>query len=326
MNSVSSKSGAKEKDTSEPLVSKARGWRRFRLRSLLIAITGMAIWLGWTANVARQRERAVDAINEAGGTIVFNSGTEKQLSLVRRVWRNLWGDAYAKEVFSINLREKPVSEDIVRQAAVFSEMTGELILTRTKVRDDDLRHLAQHHHLQYLMLTETSIGDAGIKHISRLSNLQHLNLGGTNITDASAAELTKLPRIRQLMLTCPGVTDAMVEGLAPLSDLTTLYLNGSQVTDRGLARLHPFGELDELGLYMTDIGDAGVAHLVDLPNLRHINLSSTRITDAAMGYLAQLPKLEHLEISNTVVSDEAIAEFLSINPSCKVERYGRRKP
>ncbi len=54
------------------LRSNNRRWFRFGLRTLLIAITVLCIWLGFKVNAARRQHEVVQAILQAGGTVAYD--------------------------------------------------------------------------------------------------------------------------------------------------------------------------------------------------------------------------------------------------------------
>lgn len=51
----------------------SRRWFQFSLRGFLIAVTLLAVWLGWTVQRARSRGAVLDAIAKAGGTVVYQT-------------------------------------------------------------------------------------------------------------------------------------------------------------------------------------------------------------------------------------------------------------
>ncbi len=53
-------------------VKRHRRWFRFSLRTILLFATALCLWLGMTVTQARQRERAVKAIEAAGGTVGYD--------------------------------------------------------------------------------------------------------------------------------------------------------------------------------------------------------------------------------------------------------------
>ena len=54
----------------------ARRWFQFSLRGFLIAVTLLAVWLGWTVQRARKRGAAIDFIVKAGGTVGYGHETQ----------------------------------------------------------------------------------------------------------------------------------------------------------------------------------------------------------------------------------------------------------
>ena len=49
-----------------------RRWFKFSLRTLLVVMTALCVWLGFKVNAARRQKEAVTAIFKAGGTVSFD--------------------------------------------------------------------------------------------------------------------------------------------------------------------------------------------------------------------------------------------------------------
>src|SRR5262245_8259132 len=47
-------------------------WLRFSLRTMLVLITALCIWLGFQVNAARRQREAVTAILNAGGIVAYD--------------------------------------------------------------------------------------------------------------------------------------------------------------------------------------------------------------------------------------------------------------
>src|SRR5690242_2103966 len=47
-------------------------WRRFSLRSLLIAVTALAVWLGGQSNLAKRQRKTVQDISNMGGVVAYD--------------------------------------------------------------------------------------------------------------------------------------------------------------------------------------------------------------------------------------------------------------
>ena len=73
-----------------------------------------------------------------------------------------------------------------------------LNLSRTKIADDQLRHLSRAPKLEVLELDETAISERGLVHLQALKNLQNLSLEGTFVTDAAVDALRSFTTLQQL--------------------------------------------------------------------------------------------------------------------------------
>jgi len=75
-----------------------------------------------------------------------------------------------------------------------------LDLSKTKVSDDDLAHVAKMTNLRCLLLSRTSVGDNAMQHIIPLAQLEILNLYGTNVSDVGLEALANLTNLKKLYL------------------------------------------------------------------------------------------------------------------------------
>ena len=57
--------------SSSPNAPPRRAWFRYRLRTFLILVSLIAVWLGWTVHRARTQRAAVEAIQAARGTVML---------------------------------------------------------------------------------------------------------------------------------------------------------------------------------------------------------------------------------------------------------------
>jgi hypothetical protein len=103
---------------------RGRRWYRFSLRGLLLAVTLLAVWLGWNVNTIRQRRAAIADWQLRGGGVysqkdsaddLFGPAPVKhELPLVRR----LLGDEAISNVF---LPPEATSAELETAAKLFSE-------------------------------------------------------------------------------------------------------------------------------------------------------------------------------------------------------------
>ena len=66
--------------------------------------------------------------------------------------------------------------------------------------NDDLKKLKQLSSIEYLDLSRTRVGDEGVTHLAELPKLSHLNLRDTNVSDESIEQLARMTNLEQLYL------------------------------------------------------------------------------------------------------------------------------
>src|SRR5262245_13991502 len=107
-------------------------WLRFSLRTMLLLITALCIWLGFQVNAARRQREAVTAILRNGGTVKYdfqlvidpkipwNSSYKslKDASPSGPAWiRRLIGDEYFQDVVEVIFQDKAIPETDFAQLA-----------------------------------------------------------------------------------------------------------------------------------------------------------------------------------------------------------------
>lgn len=79
-----------------------RRWFQYSLRSLLVILTALAVWLGVVVNRAREQREAVGAIEAAGGAVYFDWEFEPDRKPHGPVWlRKIIGDDYFQRATSV---------------------------------------------------------------------------------------------------------------------------------------------------------------------------------------------------------------------------------
>lgn len=256
-----------------------RRWPQYRLRTLLLAMLLASIGLSWFAvkvAQARKQRTAVDVVLQLRGQVEYYPvfGGDPRTSVPAWLLHTL-------------------GEDFFASVAVVD-------LSRTRLADRDLEHLAEHlqrlPRLWELDLAGTQIGNAGFEYLKDLTQLRSLDLIGTQVTDAGLIQLRDLPHLQ------------------------LLSLNDTQVGDAGLAHLPGLKELRVLNLGGTKVSDAGLAHLVPFTQLRYLDLADTPITDAGLEHLKQLTQLQSVKLRRTKVTDDAVKQFQQALPKCEILR------
>ena len=212
-----------------------RRWLQFSLRSLLVLVTVLAVWLGREVNRARRQNEAVAAIQQAGGMVFYDSQVRPPQSRFRR-----WFPRF------VRLLGEDLADAVVI-VMLFPEAEPELLHDGTNERP--------------LVSLAMMIG--------RLEDLVELDAGGMNFDDADLAHLRGLKKLASLYLShvqlngtvvhCTRITDDGLAQIAHLSRLEALHLEGAGITDAGLAHLHSLSKLECLDLTNTMVTEAGVA-------------------------------------------------------------------
>jgi len=180
-------------------------WRRlfqFRLRTLLIVTTIIAVLLGWWSHTARQQRMAVAALRNYEAKIYYNHmlpghvETEPTPFADEPPGFSQWlvdniGIDYFGTVGAVNAIGNPkLGDKQVELLRTFSSLEW-LRLDGAGVTDASLTHLANLKKLQTLGLGNTLTTDAGLEHLQGLTNLEKLYLEDTQVTDAGVARLQK---------------------------------------------------------------------------------------------------------------------------------------
>lgn len=286
---------------------------RFRLRTLLIAMTVCCVWAGIASNRANRQQRAVDAFMQRGVAInysyqerpdpdpavTFGVSYRHDVEPPGPKWlRRIIGNKYF--VTPVSLR--------VSNAAVIAEGAWPRI--------GDLRHL------QRLMVSDLRLTNRELASLRRLPSLRLLTVGKDSISPAEGSpDFEFLSRMKQLEVFSIGVPqfgDVQMKWLAQCPKLTQVFLYGTSIGDNGLAALAGLNDLEMLGIARTPITDAGLVHLSKLPRLAYVSLNETHVSDAGLKQLAAIRTLTEVELNRTQVTPAGVEELRRALPGCKI--------
>lgn len=141
---------------------------RYNLRTLLLGLTLLFVWLGWKADRMHRQRAALAAIEARQGAVEYHppAGGERMTHWLGR----------------------DMACDV---AAVY--------LGGTAVADEDLSCLGGLPQLRVLVLTSTAISDAGLRYLYELENLETIDLRFSAVSDAGVDALRRaLPQARIL--------------------------------------------------------------------------------------------------------------------------------
>jgi hypothetical protein len=187
-----------------------RRFVQFGLRTFLIAVTVLCIWLGWQTYRAEQQRRAVALIRAFGGGVHYDfESLEGDEWTLARLSRRFLGPDLWNNVEGVNL---------VMYATVHISSDGDKLLRPLEEIDP-------------------SSCVKVLEHLPSLSRLKRLQLGILPIDDSDLAWLAKLARLEHLTLYMPGLTDAGLVHLESLQNLRFLEMDYTSVTQSGIDRL-----------------------------------------------------------------------------------------
>lgn len=213
-------------------------WRfQFSVRSLLLLTLVVAVLCGWIARQAEEQRVAVDGIQSAGGTVMYDyheagprAWSTAGIPRGPRWMRDLLEPDYFDRVVYVGLFNTPENGDWIdafnRLKSVntlllsgphvndetldrmnYSISLVELHLSGSSITDDGLRNLEKFPRLRWLMLRNTSITDKGMPHLAAIRGIEELDLYGTEVSDASAPSILILNHIQKINLKRTRVTD-----------------------------------------------------------------------------------------------------------------------
>jgi hypothetical protein len=259
-------------------------WYQYSLRSLMLLVLLVAIFMSWFAvkmKQARVQRTIVVELLKTNAAIGYNylhdelgNPTKRADTFVPYWLENILGRDFFENVTTI----------------IFEEPN-----------DRDLDYLNSLTHVQSIyVFYPNNITDEGLKNISSITALKKLDLCGrhldaSKITDAGLKYLWNIRDLRSLNLSFNHITDVGSEYFDNLTQLRSLYLNGTKITD------------------------AGLKHIKGLTKLQNLELHQTAITDAGLEYLKGSTKLQELFLP-IQVSSSGIADLQKALPNTKITR------
>ncbi len=297
-----------------------RRWQ-ITLRSAMLLVLVVAIWLGREIKVARDQGAAVEAIRAYGGHVIYDyelvNGvpTPGREPAAPRWLRARLGDDFFREVVVVNLCHD--ADDV---------STVESSPTRDAEVVSWLRKLPG---LTLLAIRGAQATDATIVNIRGMRRLESLQITGADrLTDAGAETIGSMTSLKHLVVTHSRLTDRGLERIAGLHQLVSLYYTQNHATDRGLAAISRLSRLEYLYFDHNEgeVTDVGVASLAKLKGLRILSLRGTRMTDKGLATIREFPNLNSLMVDakdgpregNGLVTYQALLDLEASRPKLQV--------
>jgi len=273
---------------------KRRRWFSYSLRTFLIVLTVVCIWLGIKVDQARRQKQAVDTLRAFGAGIWYehqrtkNGGFDGRIELDVPAWaRELCGDDFFQTVTAVYIRRR-VGKD------------GKWTMPRA-ITDENLNCLADLPQLERLEIENAPITDAGMAHLRHPERLRGIWLDDTNVGDVFIRRLKGAKRLEALWLRNTKVTDAGLIELSGITTLKRLSLIGTRTGDQGLAAFRACRQIEVLTLGR-DVTNDGLRQFETLENLESLTANDQITGEAFLGF--RLSKADDVSLADSSVSDD----------------------
>jgi hypothetical protein len=308
-------------------IPKRRRWFRISLRTLLVFIAILGIWLGFQVAAVRRQRNALQTLQASGGwTLRFDYQCKRLPNTFRLVidqkavppgpeWlRNLAGEDFFRTTYTASWNDRAgvlMQDSVVTSLAALSDLR-ELIMRPTirvssqevrRFNDDDAAKLTGLKKLVTLDLSGIDIHEPGLRSIAQLKNLKSLQL--------DFADYTNSRRDTKPML----LDDASMQHLGELTSLDDLKLERVRFVKGGIGHLTKLKELASLVLLDCEgLDDAGLERLVELPKLRSLYLYAADITDSGIVHLESLTHLKTLYVERSQGTRDGLVKLREALP------------
>ena len=263
---------------------------QFRLRTFLVIVTLLAIWMGVHQRRTIAQRNAVAAITEYGVWVrydhqVVDGMFQDRPSPVPEWLTKQLGIDFFHDVVEINL--------------VYSEDSGKRA-DNDRTTEAPLHVLSGTPRVRKLYTSDGQTTDENIRHVSQLANLETFF-----VWDATS------------------LTDAGVVHLSDLDELTVIHISKSSISDKSLEVLAKLPKIEHLSLQFNDFTRDGMRYLADAPNLTNLwicgkETKGNNIDDKSLQFVLDRPKLVTLGIQNSQVTSEFVSRLESRTPTCRV--------
>ena len=321
-------------------------WRRlaqFSLSSLLLICLVFALVMGTWASRSAKTRIATQAIESAGGELMFDSlaseryyeiisanprlsltdfappGLLSQSELNRRaIIRKYLGRHFADHIEAISFSTAtPGNQLMIDQQVHAQRIANDLDFKDFHLLPNPPPTAEQWRVIQSIgTIHSATVGgmmsDRQLAEIAKIKNLRTIHLSSRFITDQGMLELGHAKHLEHLTISYGCYVTA--KGLASIHDLTLLEsirLDGTMTfDDESVKVFEKLTNLARLELISFDVSDEGARTLSKLTHLMTLDLNGNqKITDIGAAYLANMVGLQELELMETQISDEGLEKL-----------------
>lgn len=186
---------------------------RFSLRTMLVLLTIVSIWLGTSVNNVVNTRRALAFVAELNGKVYFRHqpNAQERIRINREnrsrrftglpllpmdrepgpKWlRNVLGDDYFRLVSEVQLSGTTIADEDLPRLEYLKDLRV-LALAQTEIGDDGLAALPPFPQMHALRLQGTKVTDKGLRHLASRASLKHVDLSGSGVTAEGIEELQR---------------------------------------------------------------------------------------------------------------------------------------
>ncbi len=218
-----------------------RRFLQFSLRTVLVAMTVLALWLGMWLDRGRREKAAVEALSQKGYVgIMYDYQVDPSGKWVTNPsppgsdWARDWiGEHCFTRVVRLSRFRSDLDDDALAHVAQFRQIRS--------LRNDVMMVSAAEVHSLWISsanyIDSGYVTDTGIAHLKRLARLEALVLVGTTVTNDGLRELTGLQRLKRLKISSPNITDEGIPHFLRLRNLEALCVSGTSISEAGVSEL-----------------------------------------------------------------------------------------
>lgn len=257
-----------------------RRFFRFRLFSLLIVFTVLALWMGYVARKADQQRKTISLFDQQDLYYAFDYQCQPNESGIGNVngqldvypWlRNTLGDEYFREIGYV--RADDADAETLRTVFICTNLLG-LRVSSDHLTDDDFHDLRKLRDLIDFGVNSPNLSGEMLQYLSNPLGLRRLSIESPRLTDAALRHIRKCENLRGLTLGGGNITSRGISEVAMLRQLRVLVIYDIKVSDESWKMLETIPKLDHLSVYRVELTDEGLAAIGRIPTLRQLRVIS----------------------------------------------------
>lgn len=217
---------------------------RFGLRSLLLFVTIICVWLGWQVNAARRQKDIVTAMEKLDANVQYDYQMIGRSKSATGQFTPHWLAPYLGVHFlhSVNLVEidGPATPEQIRSILTrlrYLRKLEVLMIRDCMLKDEDLQLLSEATTIGLLNLEGNRIEGQGVKYLRNLA-IDGIILDRNPLTDDGLKSIVQMENLTWLNLHYTSISDSCIPILVNAEYLKKLNIEGTQMSSAGIRRLH----------------------------------------------------------------------------------------